>query len=142
MVLLLVVLSYALAIPLCRQASSWDAAQLAKYWDGPNTQVYIYGGRYPVSFTYYSGIPAPDLNTREKIDQQKPDGISWNAKNMMPLPPSKTCRRPATFWWWWKKATKKTSSKPCPEIGKNWANAASGPCGQENKDGKKALQKG
>lgn len=85
MVLLLVVLSYALAIPLCRQASFWDAAQLAKYWDGPNTQVYIYGGRYPVSFTYYSGIPAPDLNTREKIDQQKPDGISWNAKNMMPF---------------------------------------------------------
>lgn len=59
MALLFTVLSFVLAAPLCRQASGWDAARLVTARHAPGVPVYVYGGRYPVSFTYYSGIPAP-----------------------------------------------------------------------------------
>lgn len=85
MALLFTVLSYALAMPLCRQASAWDVAQMVTSHHVPGVPVYVYGGRYPVSFTYYSGIPAPRLVTRERLQEMRPAGISWNAKNMMPF---------------------------------------------------------
>lgn len=85
MALLFTVLSYALAIPLCRQASAWDVAQMVTSHHVSGVPVYVYGGRYPVSFTYYSGIPAPRLVTRERLQEMRPAGISWNAKNMMPF---------------------------------------------------------
>ncbi len=83
--LVFVVLSYTVAVPLCRQASAWDAAQLMKVYQLPSVPVYVYGGRYPVSFTTYSDIPAPRLVTRERLAEMRPEGISWNAKNMMPF---------------------------------------------------------
>ena len=83
--LLITVLSFVLAAPLCRQASGWDAARLVTARHAPGVPVYVYGGRYPVSFTYYSGIPAPRLVTRQRIRELRPNGISWKAKNMMPF---------------------------------------------------------
>lgn len=83
--LLFTVLSFVLAAPLCRQASAWDVAQLVSAHHVPGVPVYVYGGRYPVSFTYYSKIPAPRLVTRQRLQQMRPEGISWNAKNMMPF---------------------------------------------------------
>lgn len=85
LVLVFVVLSYTVAVPLCRQASAWDAAQLVKAGRLPSVPVYVYDGRYPVSFTYYSDIPAPRLVTRKRLAEMRPEGISWNAKNMMPF---------------------------------------------------------
>ena len=85
MALLFTVLSFVLAAPLCRQASGWDAARLVTARHVPGVPVYVYGGRYPVSFTYYSGIPAPRLVTRQRIRELRPNGISWKAKNMMPF---------------------------------------------------------
>lgn len=83
--LVFLVLSHTVAVPLCRQSSAWDVAQLVKVYRLPSVPVYVYGGRYPVSFTWYSGIPAPRLVTRERLAEMRPDGISWNAKNMMPF---------------------------------------------------------
>ncbi|MCF0140235.1 MAG: glycosyltransferase family 39 protein [Acidaminococcus fermentans] len=83
--LVFLVLSHTVAVPLCRQASAWDAAQLIRVYRLPSVPVYVYGGRYPVSFTWYSGIPAPRLVTRERLAEMRPEGISWNAKNMMPF---------------------------------------------------------
>lgn len=83
--LVFLVLAHTLAVPLCRQASAWDVAQLVKVYRLPSVPVYVYGGRYPVSFTWYSGIPAPRLVTRERLAEMRPEGISWNAKNMMPF---------------------------------------------------------
>ena len=83
--LLFTVLSFVLAAPLCRQASAWDVAQLVSAHHVPGVPVYVYGGRYPVSFTYYSKIPAPRLVTRQRLQQMRPEGINWNAKNMMPF---------------------------------------------------------
>lgn len=83
--LVFLVLSHTVAVPLCRQASAWDAAQLIRVYRLPSIPVYVYGGRYPVSFTWYSGIPAPRLVTRERLAEMRPEGISWNAKNMMPF---------------------------------------------------------
>ena len=85
MALLFTVLSFVLAAPLCRQASGWDTARLVTARHVPGVPVYVYGGRYPVSFTYYSGIPAPRLVTRQRIRELRPNGISWKAKNMMPF---------------------------------------------------------
>lgn len=85
MALLFTVLSFVLAAPLCRQASAWDVAQLVSVHHVPGVPVYVYGGRYPVSFTYYSKIPAPRLVTRQRLQEMRPEGISWNAKNMMPF---------------------------------------------------------
>lgn len=83
--LVFLVLAHTLAVPLCRQASAWDAAQLIRVYRLPSVPVYVYGGRYPVSFTWYSGISAPRLVTRERLAEMRPEGISWNAKNMMPF---------------------------------------------------------
>lgn len=85
MALLLTVLSFVLAPQLCQQSSAWGAAQVVTALPMPEVPVYVYGGRYPVSFTYYSGIPAPRLVTRQRLRELRPEGISWNAKNMMPF---------------------------------------------------------
>ena len=79
MALLFTVLSFVLADPLCRQASGWDAARLVTARHVPGVPVYVYGVRYPVSFTYYSGIPAPRLVTRQRIRELRPDGQEHDA---------------------------------------------------------------
>ncbi|WP_337475788.1 hypothetical protein [Acidaminococcus timonensis] len=84
--LVFLVLSHTVAVPLCRQASAWDAAQLIRVYRLPSVPVYVYGGRYPVSFTWYSDIPAPRLVTRERLAEMRPEGISWNAKNCRSRP--------------------------------------------------------
>ena len=49
------------AVPLCRDASAYDAAQAVQRIADGRTCVAVYGGRYPVSLAYYSGYDAKRL---------------------------------------------------------------------------------
>ena len=72
-------------VPQCRQASAYEAAQFVSGLADSETTVVTYGGRYPVSLTYYSGHPAYRLAEGKDIARMLPGGISWNAKNVMPF---------------------------------------------------------
>lgn len=72
-------------VPQCRQASAYEAAQVVSGLADSETTVVTYGGRYPVSLTYYSGHPAYRLAEGKDIARMLPGGISWNAKNVMPF---------------------------------------------------------
>ena len=50
-----------------------------------DTTVVTYGGRYPVSLTYYSGYVAKRLKWKDEIPELLPGALDWNAKNMMPF---------------------------------------------------------
>lgn len=73
------------AVPLCREASAYDAAKTVQRMADSRTCVAVYGGHYPVSLTYYSGYPAKRLKWADDIQASLPGGISWNAKNVMPF---------------------------------------------------------
>lgn len=72
-------------VPQCQQASAYDAAQVVSGLADNETAVVTYGGRYPVSLTYYSNHPAYRLEQADDIADKLPGGISWNAKNVMPF---------------------------------------------------------
>ena len=83
---LLTALTVFVAVPQCRRASAYDAAQLVRQEAASQpVTVLTYGGRYPVSLTYYSGIKALRLKKAEDIPGILPGTLSWNAKNMMPF---------------------------------------------------------
>ena len=73
------------AVPMCRDASAYDAAQAVQRMADGRTCVAVYGGRYPVSLAYYSGYDAKRLKWADEIKDSLPGGISWNAKNIMPF---------------------------------------------------------
>lgn len=77
--------AYLVAVPACQQGSSYEAAQVVRSLADDQTTVVTYGGRYPVSLTYYSGETAYRLEPGDKIAGMLPGGISWNAKNVMPF---------------------------------------------------------
>jgi len=79
------ILTYTVAVPQCRKASAYDAAQAVKALAGNDTTVVAYGGRYPVSLTYYSGHMAKRLKWKNEIPELLPGSLDWNAKNMMPF---------------------------------------------------------
>ena len=79
------VLTFAVAIPLCRDASAEEAAETVNAIADAQTQVVTYGGKYPVSFAWYSNYEAQRLAPKDKIASMLPGSISWNAKNVMPF---------------------------------------------------------
>lgn len=84
-VVLYSVLTLFVAVPLCREASAYDAAQAVQRMADSHTCVAVYGGRYPASLAYYSGYDAKRLKWADDIQDALPGGISWNAKNVMPF---------------------------------------------------------
>lgn len=80
-----VAVTFTVIVPQCRQASAYGAAQVVSSLADDETTVVTYGGRYPVSLTYYSGHTAYRLAERDNIARMLPGGISWNAKNVMPF---------------------------------------------------------
>ena len=86
MVIVFTALSYFVAVPLVREQCAYDISRLTVSSIGKTSPVYTYGGRYPVTFTYFSGIPAPRLVTQDRLEELSFHGeMSWNAKNMMPF---------------------------------------------------------
>lgn len=79
------VVTFFVAVPMCRDASAYDAAQAVQRMADGRTCVAVYGGRYPVSLAYYSGYDAKRLKWADEIEDSLPGGISWNAKNVMPF---------------------------------------------------------
>ena len=77
--------TFFVAVPMCRDASAYDAAQAVQRMADGHTCVAVYGGRYPVSLAYYSGYDAKRLKWADEIEDSLPGGISWNAKNVMPF---------------------------------------------------------
>ncbi|MCH3949852.1 MAG: glycosyltransferase family 39 protein [Acidaminococcus sp.] len=82
---MILALTWFVAIPACRKASAYDAAQTIRKYHSDGLKVVTYGGRYPVSLTYYSGVPADRLKRAADIPGILPGTLSWNAKNMMPF---------------------------------------------------------
>lgn len=81
------VLTFFVAVPFCRNASAVEAAQTVDALGAlnANTKIVTYGGRYPVSFAFYSGFEAYRLAPAADIPGLLPGGIGWNAKNVMPF---------------------------------------------------------
>ncbi len=85
-VIVFTALSYFVAVPLVREQCAYDISRLTVDQIPVGTPVYTYGGRYPVTLAYFSGLSAPRLVTRERVEELSFHGeISWNAKNMMPF---------------------------------------------------------
>ena len=82
---LVAIVTLFVAVPLCREASAYDAAQAVQRMADGRTCVAVYGGRYPVSLAYYSGYDAKRLKWADEIEDSLPGGINWNAKNIMPF---------------------------------------------------------
>lgn len=79
------ILTFAVAMPLCQDASARDVAETVDAMATPDTAVVTYGGNYPVSFAWYSSFQAQRLEPKAKIPSMLPGGIGWNAKNIMPF---------------------------------------------------------
>ena len=73
------------AVPVCREMSAYDAGQAVQHLGGERAYVITCGKRYPVSLTYYSGYMAKRLIAPGTLDKYQPNGLNWNAKNMMPF---------------------------------------------------------
>lgn len=79
------ILIFAVAVPFCHNASAIEVAETIDTIAKDGTTVVTYGGRYPVSFAFYSNYEAYRLAPAEKIPGMLPGGIGWNAKNIMPF---------------------------------------------------------
>ena len=50
-----------------------------------NTIILSYGLRYPASVVYYSGYRVERLETRDNVEAQRAQGMTWNDTNVMPF---------------------------------------------------------
>lgn len=80
-----VAVTYMVIIPQCQQASAYGVSQIVRTMADDQTTVVMFGGRYSVSQTYYSGHQAYRLAKADRIRDLLPGDISWNAKNVMPF---------------------------------------------------------
>lgn len=78
------VLTFTAAIPLTNLRSAKDTVTLLRQANPENRLVVSYGA-YPASAVYYYGKNIPRLEWAEEIKKDRPDGISWKAKNVMPF---------------------------------------------------------
>ncbi len=77
-------LSIFAAIPLIQRNSGKDAAEIILPLS-ENACVVSYQRIYSGSITFYSGLKMYRLETAANVAKLKPDGISWNAVNVMPF---------------------------------------------------------
>ena len=84
-IILLPILFYSLAIPLCERNSARQEAEALRVFVDADTCIASYGKAYPASLVFYSGREIPRLETAENIKKLKPEGISWNSLNVMPF---------------------------------------------------------
>lgn len=82
----LVLLTFFVAVPVVTYGgySCWDVAAALRERVLPGDLV-VNCGDYKVSIPYYSDLPVYQAETAENIAQKRPDGKSWNAKNVMPF---------------------------------------------------------
>lgn len=77
----------AVVLPLALPMSSGkDTAADLRGIATSQTEILTYGVRYPVSVAYYSGlVPKRLVPTREDIEAESPQKMSWTATNIMPF---------------------------------------------------------
>ncbi len=81
-----VLLTFFVMVPIIRWKgpSCWETAEVLKERVRPGDLV-INCGDYKVSIPYYSGCEMIQVEKPEVIEEKRPDGKSWNAKNVMPF---------------------------------------------------------
>lgn len=88
---LYLVLTFAVAVPLCGQQSGRAIAASLRNLNVDDALVVNCGDynveriRYRTSTVFYYGGNIPELIHRADMERVKPSGLSWNAKNVMPF---------------------------------------------------------
>ena len=96
-------------VPQCQQASAYDAAQVVSGLADNETAVVTYGGRYPVSLTYYSNHPAYRWNRLMTLPINCLAASAGMPRTSCPSWLSKTCRTILKSW-----PSSATAMKPLP----------------------------
>ena len=85
MVIALNICLFAVAIPLCRENSEKDAAEILPSLMEEDTFLVSYGGRYPTSLVFYSGDTVYRTDEAKEIANMVPKAMKWSSTNVMPL---------------------------------------------------------
>ena len=83
LVLMTVLLIY--IVPMTHRDSAEDQVPFLQSLVTENTIILSYGLRYPASVVYYSGYRVERLETRDNVEAQRPQGMTWNDTNVMPF---------------------------------------------------------
>ena len=84
----LVLLTFFVAIPQTQyngQSCHDTAAFLREHVNTEAGDMVVSYGDYKMSIPYYSEMTIYDVDTRERMEDKRPDGKSWRSKNVMPL---------------------------------------------------------
>lgn len=93
---ILSILTFVVAVPLCERRSG---AEIAETLATVDREAVIYNfGDYRTSEVFYSRRLIRSLVPGDKLETVKPNGISWNAKNVWPLYPLEQLPRSETFY--------------------------------------------
>lgn len=84
MFLLYIILTFAAAVPAMEKNSGRAVGLALKNLPVSSAPVGIYG-QYRTSAVFYSGDNIYRLADSSQISEMEPDGLSWNAKNVMPF---------------------------------------------------------
>ena len=87
MVILLPILLLTVAVPICKQNSEKDAADIMRIYADNGAYLIAVGGRYPTSLVTYSDQEIVRVAGRKGIIGLRPNGITWKATNVMPMLP-------------------------------------------------------
>ena len=80
-----VILLFTVVQPLTVNRSARDIADFIEPNLTTETEVFYFEYKYMTSSVLYTGKLAKKLMTKEAIDRERPDGVSWNSKNVMPM---------------------------------------------------------
>ena len=80
-----VILLFTVVQPLTANRSARDIADFIEPNLTAETEVFYFEYKYMTSSVLYTGKLAKKLMTKEAIDRERPDGVSWNSKNVMPM---------------------------------------------------------
>lgn len=72
-------------VPMTHRNSAEDQMPFLQSLVTENTIILSYGLRYPASVVYYSGYRVERLETRDNVEAQRPQGMTWNDTNVMPF---------------------------------------------------------
>ncbi|MBF1339749.1 MAG: glycosyltransferase family 39 protein, partial [Megasphaera micronuciformis] len=72
-------------VPMTHRNSAEDQVPFLQSLVTENTIILSYGLRYPASVVYYSGYRVERLETRDNVEAQRPQGMTWNDTNVMPF---------------------------------------------------------
>lgn len=79
-----IAMTYLAAVPLAEQASGLETAEALRAVNADGEIPVVYFSDYSASAVFYYGRNIARMQTRAGVESSKPNGISWNAKNVMP----------------------------------------------------------